>query len=172
MFAGAFFAAVVVGAGCLDDVARGVAAVLVAPVLFFAAVPFVAAAVFFAAAVFVDAAVVAAFFAGTTFADAAFEDTAFAAPAFCLPAGVPVAGASGVPGAFPDDDLPPTALRAVAAAAAPTCLAADSAPLTMVCPTSGCAAGPVGPTGAPKDTASTSLSQRRNAERQGLIGRT
>ncbi len=152
-FAAAFFGAALVGAafvGAAFFAAAFVgAAALAAPALtgtvfgVFAdragalAAAFFVAEAFFTAAVFGPDLVVATFFAGTAFAGTAFAGTAFDAPALFRRAGVPSAARTPFAGSFGDDDLPPTALRAEAAAAAPTCLAADSAPLTMVFPLPG-----------------------------------
>ena len=158
-FAAAFFGAAFVGAAFFAAAFVGAAA-LAAPALtgtvfgvfadragalaaaFFVAEAFFAAVAVFTAAVFGPDLVVATFFAGTAFAGTAFAGTAFAGTAFDAPAlfraaGAPAAARTPFAGSFGDDDLPPTALRAEAAAAAPTCLAADSAPLTMVFPLPG-----------------------------------
>ena len=163
-FAAAFFGAAFVGAAFFPAAFVGAAA-LAAPALtgtvfgmfadragalaaaFFVVEAFFAAVAVFTAAVFGPDLVVATFFAGTAFAGTAFAGTAFAgtafagtafdAPALFRRAGVPSAARTPFAGSFGDDDPPPTAFRAEAAAAAPTCLAADSAPLTMVFPLPG-----------------------------------
>jgi hypothetical protein len=109
----------------------------------------------------------AAFFAagGVAFFVAVFLEGAFAA-GDPLGAAVPVEPPFVLEPLFVADvadDWPRTALRAVAAALAPTCFAADSAALTMRTHFPGCARSPFGPTGGPKDTACTCTSQRRNA---------